>query len=91
MRARSPELHMEPGRALTARVDGTVLERAGVRSNAQLPCILQDKRTPGWGVLLPVPAQCPPNCESIPRACGSPCSSQVVPTGPMAVEGSPPC
>ena len=66
-------LPMEPSQPLTTRIDSTVLERAGVRPDAQLPRVLQDKRT--GGVPLPVPACCPPNSESPPA----------VPTGAPAV------
>lgn len=39
----------EPSWALTTGVDSAVLEGAGVCPNAQLPRVLQDKRTPGRG------------------------------------------
>lgn len=47
-----PRATAQPGRALTAGVDGAVLEGAGVCPDAQLPRVLWAKKAPWWSCHL---------------------------------------
>lgn len=86
----------EPSWALTTGVDSAVLEGAGVCPNAQLPRVLQDKRTPGWRhsylcLLGPQPAVNLPCCahrSSLSFRC---LNTTTTPASPAGGKKSPPC